>query len=168
MLELVSSKVVSAIAVLVLAGSVLGFFQIERGAMEEARFRELADRLGGALDTLSTMSSGLTLNISFDGARPGLRLEGSFRGDTYHIELRPGQVILRQKGLTAVHALVQDVHVWDPHLLWNGTPYVSTAGMTSLDSEKDVLRIPSGEAIVVERLMLVVDGTPLYQTFVHV
>jgi hypothetical protein len=168
MLELVSSKVVSAVAVLVLAGSVLGFFQIEKGAMEEARFRELADRLGGALDTLSTMSSGLTLNISFDGARPGLRLDGSFRGDTYDIELRPGQVILRQKGLTAVNALVQEVHLWDPRLLGNGTLFISASGLLSIDSDKNVLRLRSGEDLVAERAMMVVAGTPLYQTFVHI
>jgi hypothetical protein len=167
MLELVSSKVVSAVAVLVLAGSALGFFAMERGAMEEARFQDMADSLGNAIDTISAVNSGMTLNVTFGDEKAGLRLDGSFRGDPYDIELRPDQVIFRQKGLTAVRSLVQGVHVWDPRLFWNGTPYVSAAGLISLDSESGVLKLRSGEDFVAERAMLVVSGTPAYQTFVH-
>jgi hypothetical protein len=167
MLELVSSKVVSAVAVLVLAGSILGFFAIERGSMEDAHFRDMCGSLGDAMDAISTVDSGMVLNVTFGDGKPGLRLDPSFRGDRYDIELRPGQVIFRQKGLIAVRSFVQAVHLADPLLVWNGTLYVSSAGMAKLDSDHGVLRLGSGEDFVAERMMLVVSGTPGYYTFVH-
>ena len=167
MLELVSSKVVSAVAVLVLSGSVLGFFAAEKGAMEEAHFRDMCGSLGDAVDELSAFSSGMALNVTFGSGRPGLRLDASFRGERYGIELRPGQVIFRQKGLTAVHAFVQPVHLADPRLAWNGTPYVSATGLERYNSDHVVLQFGSGEDFVAERMLLFVSGAPQYHTFVH-
>jgi len=167
MLELVSSKVVSAVAMLVLAGSILGFFAIERASMDEARFRDMAASLGDAIDDLSAQSSAMTLNVTMGGERPGLRLDGSFRGEPYSIELRAGQVIFRQKGLTAVHALVQNVHLWDPALLGNGTPYVTAPALGSLDHGRTVLTVLSGNDFEANRALLVVSGSPVYDTFVH-
>jgi len=167
MLELVSSKVVSAAAVLVLAGSVMGFFSIEKGSMDEARLRQMAAQLGDALDAVSAQASEMTLNVTFGGPGPGLRLAPSFRSEPYVIELRPGQVVLRQKGLAASHALVQEVHPWDPAILGNGTLYVSAQSLETLDSDNGVLRLWSGHDFVAERALLVVSGTPVHQTFVH-
>ena len=167
MLELVSSKVVSAVAVLVLSGSVLGFFAIERGAMEEAHFRDMCGSLGDAIDGLSGTDSDIMLNVTFGGDRPGLRLDSSFRGNRYDIELRPGQVVFRQKGLTAVHAFVQAVHLADPGPVWNGTPYVSATGLAAFDSDHRILQFRSGEDFVTERMMLVVSGASQYHTFIH-
>jgi hypothetical protein len=167
MLELVSSKVVSAVAVLVLSGSVLGFFAIERGAMEDAHFRDMCRSLGNGIDGLSGTDSDIQMNVTFGGGRPGLRLDASFRGDLYDIELRPGQVVFRQKGLIAVHAFVLAVHLADPGLVWNGTPYVSATGLAAFDSDHGLLKFRSGEDFVALRMMLVVSGEMQYHTFVH-
>jgi hypothetical protein len=167
MLEFLSSKVVSAVAVLVLVASALGFFSIERGAMEEGHFRDMCQSLGGAMDTLSTVNSGMQFNVTFSDEKAGLRLDGSFRNIGYEVEIRPGQVIFRQEGLTAVHALAQNVHVWDPRLVWNGTAYVSAGGLAILDKDHPVLRTRSGNDFLIERMLVVVSGMPAYRTFVH-
>jgi len=167
MLEFISSKVVSAVAVLVLVASALGFFAIERGALEDGHFSDMCRSLGGAIDTLSTVNSGVRLNVTFGDEKAGLRLDGSFRNKAYDIEIRPGQVIFRQEGLTSVHAFVQSVHVWDPQLVWNGTAYISAGGLAMFDKDHGVLKTQSGNDLVIERMLVVISGTPAYRTFVH-
>jgi len=167
MLEFITSKVVSAVAVIILTASVLGFFAIERGALEEQQFQQMCRSLGNAMDSCSSVSAEMRLNVTFNGDRAGLRLDSSFRSKAYEIEVRTGQVIFRQEGLTAVRVLVRSVHPWDPALLGNGTAYASPGGIAGLDTEHKVFKVTSGKDFMLESKMVVVSGTPAYHTFVH-
>ena len=166
MLETVTSKVVSAVAVLVLIGAVLGFFAIERGAMEEQEFRVMCASVGDALDSLSASNAEARLNISF-GEAPGLKLPSGFRGRSFDIEVRAGQVIFRQDGLTAVRALVRGLHPWDPELLGNGTLAADPSALNGLDGLNRAFCTTSGKDFRAERTAVVLSGVLTYQTFVH-
>jgi hypothetical protein len=166
MLETVTSKAVSAVAVLALTGSVLGFFAIEKSAMEEQEFCLLCASLGDALDSLSASNAEARLNISF-GEAPGLKLPAGFRGRPFDIEVRAGQVIFRQDGLTAVRALVRGLHPWDPRLLGNGTLAADPSALEGLDGLNEAFCTASGKNFHAERAAVVLSGVLTYQTFVH-
>lgn len=167
MLESITSKAVSAVAVIALLGSVVGFFTIERSALEEKHFRQMCESVRDAVDSLSTVSASTHLNITFGDDRPGLRLDGSFRNRPYDIELYSGQVIFRQDGLTVACAFVQGIHPWDPGPFGNGTIYVSAGDLEGLDAAHGSLKTRSGKDLDAERRAVVVSGTITYQTFVH-
>jgi hypothetical protein len=168
MIEFVTSKVVGAIAALVLLGSILGFFAIQRSATEERQFREMCSSLARTIDGVSSLDAASEVNVTFYGNGPGLRLDFSFRNQGYDIEVRAGQVIFRQGGLAAVSTLTRPIHPWDPKLLGNGTAlYVSEEELERTDHENTVLKCPSGKDLVVESRLVYTWGEPRYETFVH-
>ena len=167
MIEAVTSKVVGAIAVFALLGSVLGFFSIQNSAMEEGSFREMCESLAESIDAASSVNARLRLNYTFNADEGGRRLEPLFRGRGYEIEIRPGSVSLRQDGLAASSALVATVHVWDPALL-GGEDWSSGGAISHLDALHTVLKIPSGRGFALERALVGVGGERSYMTFVHI
>ncbi len=168
MIEFVSSKVVGAIAALVLMGSILGFFAIQRSSAEERQFRGMCDSLARTIDGVSSLNAATEENVTFGENGSGLRLDFSFRNRGYDIEVRAGQVIFRQGGLSAVSPLTRPVHPWDPGLLGNGSEsYVSEEALGRLDGSNTVLKVPAGKDLVVESRLVHVGGEPRYETFVH-
>jgi hypothetical protein len=168
MIEFVTSKVVGAIAALLLLGSILGFFAVQRSAAEERQFREMCGTLARTIDGVSSLDGTTGVNVTFGGNGPGLQLDFSFRNQGYDIEIRAGQVIFRQGGLAAVSALARPVHPWDPKLLGNGTAlYVPEGELARLDHDNAVLKSPSGKDLVVESRLVYIWGEPRYETFVH-
>ena len=168
MIEFMTSKVVGAVAALVLLGSIMGFFAIQRSAAEERQFRSMCDSLSRTVDGVSALNAATEVNITFSGTGPGLRLDFSFRNQGYEIEIRSGQVIFRQGGLAAVSPLTRAVHPWDPKQLGNGTElYVSDEELERLDRASPVLKSPSGRDLVVDSRLVHVSGEPRYETFVH-
>lgn len=168
MMEFVTSKVVGAVAALVLLGSISGFFAIQRSAAEERQFRSMCDSLSRTVDGVSSLNAATEVNITFGGTGPGLRLDFSFRNQCYDIEVRAGQVMFRQGGLAAVSPFTRAVHPWNPKLLGSGTAlYVSEEELERLDLESPVLKSPSGRDLVVESRLVHVSGEPRYETFVH-
>lgn len=168
MLESIASKVVSAVAVIVLLGSVVGFFSIERSALEERHFRQMCESVRDAMDSLSSVNAATQLNITFGDDGPGLKLDGSFRNRPYDIEIYPGQVIFRQEGLAAVSTFIHRIHPWDPGPFGNGTIYVSAGDLEGLDAAHRALKTTSGKDIDAERRMVVVSGAITYLTFAHI
>jgi preprotein translocase subunit YajC len=168
MIEFISSKVVGAIAAMVLLGSILGFFAIQRSSAEEQQFRNMCESLARTIDDVSSLNAGTAINVTFGQNDTGLRLDFSFRNQGYDIDIRAGQVIFRQGGLTAVCALTRPVHPWDPKAAGNGTTlYVSKEALMRLDAEHPVLKAPSGKDLVVESRLLAISGEMRYATFVH-
>jgi len=168
MIEFITSKVVGAIAAMVLLGSILGFFAIQRSSAEEQQFRDMCDSLARTIDGVSSLNAGTAVNVTFGQNNSGLRLDFSFRNKGYDIEIHVGQVIFRQGGLTAVRALTRHIHPWDPKLASNGTTiYASEETLLRLDSENLVLKAPSGKDLVVESRSLAISGDIRYGTFVH-
>ena len=168
MIEFVASKVVGAIAAMVLLGSILGFFAIQRSSAEEQQFREMCDSLARTIDGVSSLNAATQVNVTFGGNGTGLRLDFSFRNQGYDIEVRPVQVIFRQGALTAVSPLSRSIHPWDPKLLGNGPAlYVSEEMLERQDAGNGALKSPSGKDLVVESRLMYVSGEPRYETFVH-
>jgi hypothetical protein len=168
MIEFVSSKVVGAVAAMVLLGSILGFFSIQRSSAEEQQFRAMCDSLARTIDGVSSLNAATEVDVAFGRNGSGLGLDFSFRNRGYDIEIRAGQVLFRQGGLAAVSPLTRAVHPWDPKLLGNGTAlYVPEGGLEERDRESPVLRSPSGRDLVVESRLVYVAGEPRYETFVH-
>jgi len=169
MIEFVTSKVVGAIAAMVLLGSMLGFFAIQRSSAEEQQFRNMCDSLARTIDGVSSLNAATEVNVTFGQNGSGLRLDFSFRNKGYDIEIRTGQVIFRQGGLTAVSVLARAIHHWDPKAAGNGTTlYVSEETLARLDGEHPALKTPSGKDLVVESRLLAISGEMRYATFVHV
>lgn len=169
MIEFVSSKVVGAVVAVVLLASILGFFSIQRSAAEERQFREMCETLSRAIDGVSSAGAETVLKVSFGAGGPGLHLDFSFRNKGYDVEVRAGQVILRQGALTAVSPLTRAVHPWNPKMLGNGTElHVSEEELERHDSNNTALKVPSGRDFVVESRLLHVLGVPMFETFVRV
>ncbi|MEM2868817.1 MAG: hypothetical protein QW379_00130 [Thermoplasmata archaeon] len=166
MIEAVTSKVVGGIAVLALLGSVLGFFAVQNGALEEARFREMCDSLARAIDSSSSVNARFLLNFTFNDSCPGKRLEPLFRGRAYDIEIYTGAVFMRQEGLVASSSLITSVHPWDPALL-GATSLVSGNSLSLLDAQNPCLKTQSGRGFVLERVPIGVGGECSYMTFLH-
>jgi len=168
MIEFVSSKVVGTIVALALLGSVMGFFGLQRSALEEQHFRDMQGNLVRLIDGVSASCSECTINVTFGDGRTGLRLDFSFRNKGYEIELWPGQVIFRQGGLTVAGGLIQPVHLWNPKLLGKGTdPATSYETIQDLDRNNPVLGVPSGKDFMVESRPVMISGEVSFQTFVH-
>ncbi len=175
MMEFISSKVVGAIAVVVLLGSVVGVLNLQTRALEEERFKAMCESLASAIDSASSVSARVVLRVTFTGDAEHLssesgcacRLERAFRGDGYEVEVHRGQVVLRQGSLIAARGLVRSVHPWAPALL-NGSLHTTSGEFSRLDALSPILRLQSGRDFIIERALVVVDGEPAYATFVHI
>ncbi|MGQ9583704.1 MAG: hypothetical protein ACUVV6_09390 [Thermoplasmatota archaeon] len=174
MMELLTSKVVGAAAVLVLLGSVVGVLSLQNRALEEERFRDMCDRLASTIDSASSLGARVFVNVEF--AEDGSRLDGGgsgecrllarFRGEDYSVEVHRGQVVLRQGELVAARGLVRSVHPWPPSTL-NGTLFTTSGELARLDAESPVLMTQSGRGFVIETALVITDGESTYSTFAH-
>jgi hypothetical protein len=166
MLESISSKAVTAVAVLALLGTVIGYFQAQNGALEEEHFRAMCYSVARAVDGLSSLNGGASLNITFRAEGAGLHLDPSFRGKAYQVEFRASQIIFRQGELVAAKGFIRPVHLWDPNAAADGAAITSDILLERLDSEHNVLRTVSGNELSMERVPLLVSGLKVYHTFV--
>lgn len=168
MIEFITSKAVGAVVAVVLLGAIAGFFEVQRASVEEQQFWLMCDSLARAIDGVSSANAVTAINVTFGPNGSGLRLDFSFRNKGYDIEIRAGQVIFRQGGLTAVRALTRSVHPWDPKLAGNGTTlHVSEETLSWLDGENPVLKVPSGKDLVIESRPVAAPGQLRFGTFVH-
>jgi hypothetical protein len=168
MIEFMTSKVVGAVAALILLGSVLGFFEIQRSFLEERHFRDMNDSVVRLIDGVSAAGGETSANITFAEGMPGLGLDFYFRGKGYDIEVRTGQVIFRQGGLVVAEGLTRAVHPWNPAILGSGaTLYSSAEELGKLDRDHPVLTVASGRGFMAESRLVVLSGEPAFLSFVH-
>lgn len=170
MIEWISSKVVMAIAVIVLIGVVIGFFNIQQQNYERIAFDNVCKDIARSIDFVSMTDANITTNLTFTEGKSGTLLPMTFRGKSYTIEIRSEQVIMMQDDWISTANLVKKIHPWNPHILNNGTNWTKTTqqNITLMNEKYRCVKVTSGTDIHIERVLLIVSGNPEYHTFIYV
>ena len=151
-----AAMTVAAFMLLATGLSVLGLFG---GDAAHDGARALADHLSRQLDALAAMDGSITLHGGV-GVAGGLNLPPTLAGSSYRIEFRSSEVRVIVGTSPAASPLQSRIYTFAPDRATFTSPEIEARSMSALT-------VRPGDGFLVERLLITLDGEPVYRSFVH-
>jgi hypothetical protein len=163
LIDWLSSKVAMAMAVLVITGSVLGYFAYQRSASYEHEVEEVARSTARYAEAFSTLSGEVRVTITL-GPGGNLELPASINGKPVTVNITNSMVIVTcgKYAVSETHTVTY-LHFWA-----TGNRSMNTTAMAQLDLDNRWTgELASPKKIVLERRAIYASGTEQLFTFCY-
>jgi hypothetical protein len=163
LIEWLSSKVAMAVAVLVITGSVLGYFAYQRAASYEYEVADVARAVARYVETFSTLAGETRATVTV-GPGGNLALPASINGKPVYVNVTKEIVIVTcgKYTVTAAHTIPY-LHFWSTD---NRTMKADAISQADFD-HRWTGQVASPGKIVLERRDIFVSGTEQLVTFCY-
>ncbi|MFH0816033.1 MAG: hypothetical protein V1934_04375 [Methanobacteriota archaeon] len=162
-MEWLSSKVAMAVAVLVITGSVLGYYAYQRSSSYEGEVAEVARSMARWIESFSAANGEIRSNITFDGWG-NLKLPESINGNPVSVNLSRNNVIVTcGKYVVLEEHTVPTIHLWEPQ-----NRSMNTSAIALMDIVNPWTgNVSSPGKLVLERHSIIVSGAEQLFTFCY-
>lgn len=162
MIDLIITKLAMMVAAVIILGTVLGVYAIQRDQGKDLELLNIAEAISRAVDDLNSIQGDTILNITFDSDAEGRYLEPMVDGRNYDILITRWAVAVSQDHRWYGEDFIAPVHLWKPE-----KNSFTSSEIEKSDMEQKELAFTSGIDFTIERMRVVVGEEGRFLTFLY-